>query len=239
MGQAIVTGATSGIGRAISEALAAEGHRVLAIGRNPVALADLNGIAGITAIAVDLTDPSELTRALKDQEADILVNNAGIVSAPGPFADCDPGSIAMAIAVNVTAQMTLTRLVLPGMVARGRGHIFFTGSVAGHAPVANMAVYAATKHALGGFAQSLRLEVQDRGLRVTELVAGRVQTDLYRDVLSEDQRRAMYETGTLQPSDVAQCVLLALNLPDHAQVARLDIVPAQASSRVPLSEGKR
>lgn len=123
--------------------------------------------------------------------------------------------------------------------ARGRGHVFFTGSIAAHTPYPNMAVYAATKAALGGFAQRLRLDLSAAGVRGTEIVAGRVESVLYKDVLSPEARAAMYAGHTaVQPEDVAAMVLAVLNLPAHVDVARFDILPTRqpVTPQVPAAE---
>jgi 3-hydroxy acid dehydrogenase/malonic semialdehyde reductase len=231
MTQAIVTGATSGIGHAISLALRDAGHEVLALGRDEAALDALNREAGISARKVDLTDQTAIKAALAGIDADILVNNAGIMPPLVPFPDLDEAEIDRAIAVNLTAALLLTRLVTPGMRDRRRGHIFFTGSTAGHAPFANLALYCATKSAIAGFAQALRLDMAPHGVRVTEIVAGRVETDLYRDLLPPDQRAAMYAGGSaLQPADVAAMLLHVLAMPPHVDVARFDILPTHQAT---------
>ena len=125
------------------------------------------------------------------------------------------------------------------MRAAGKGHIFFTGSTAGHAPFANLAVYCATKAAIGGFAQALRLDMAPHGVRVTEIVAGRVESPLYKGILSDEARAAMYAGNTaVQPEDVAQMVLSVLALPAHVDVARFDILPTRqpVTPQVPAAE---
>lgn len=224
--RALVTGATSGIGRAMALALKAEGHEVIALGRNAGALAELQGL-GLEARAVDLTNPAARGE-LAGLEVDVLVNNAGMMPPLGPFQDSDPAQIDQTVAANLTAVLHLTRALVPGMCARGRGHVFFTGSTAGHAPFANLAVYAATKAAIGGFAQSLRLDLADHGVRVTEIVAGRVETGLYAGILPDERRAAMYAGGlAVQPDDVARMLVAVLNMPAHVDVARFDILPSR------------
>lgn len=225
MAQAVVTGATSGIGQAIALALQAAGHEVIALGRNRAALAALTA-AGLRGIAVDVTDAAALDVALAGLAPDILVNNAGMMPPVRHFCDAEADDIDLALAVNLGAVLKLTRALAPGMRARGRGHIFFTGSTAGHAPFANMAVYCATKAAVGGFAQALRLDMAPYGVRVTEIVAGRVETGLYKDLLSPEARAAMYAGhSAVQPQDVAAMVLAVLALPQSVDVARFDILP--------------
>lgn len=231
MKQALVTGATGGIGRAVALALRDQGHHVTALGRDPAALAALAREPGITPRAVDMTDRPALRAAVADLSPDVLVNNAGMMPPLAPFHLLEAEEIDRAVEVNLTATLALTRLLLPAMVVRGTGHIFFTGSTAGHAPFANLALYAATKSALGAFAQSLRLDLAPQGLRVTEIVAGRVETGLYRDRLPESARAAMYaENAAVQPADVAQMLLAVLAMPPHVDVARFDILPTRQST---------
>ncbi|MCU0800790.1 MAG: SDR family oxidoreductase [Rhodobacteraceae bacterium] len=239
--RAFVTGATSGIGQAIALALHAAGMDVMATGRNAAAL---DGLAarGLRTRALDLGDvaalPAALQAALADFAPDVLVNNAGMVAPPGNFCDMAEGDIHRSIATNLTQALLVTHAIAPGMRARGSGHIFFTGSIAGHTPYPNMAVYAATKAALGGFAQSLRLDLSSAGVRVTEIVAGRVESPLYKDVLSPVARAAMYANqGAAQPADVAAMVLAVLALPAHANVGRFDILPTRqpVTAQVPAA----
>ncbi len=228
MKRALVTGATSGVGRALVAALRDEGYLVLALGRNKAALDELSRLDGVTPVGVDLADADAVAQALGDTQVDVLINNAGLMPPPGPFQDLDPAEIGRAVSVNVTAQIALTRLVVPDMCARGTGHVLFTGSISGHAPYANMALYCATKAAVGGFAQALRLDLADHGVRVTEIVAGRIETALYKDVLSTEARAGMYRPGTtLQPEDVARMVTAVLAMPPHVDVSRFDILPAR------------
>lgn len=229
-GQAVVTGATSGIGRAIALALHHSGYAVTAIGRQPQALAELQAM-GLTALRLDLSDRAAVKAALADMAPDVLVNNAGMMPPMRPFCDVSDDEIDQAIAVNLGSVLTVTRAVVPAMRARGRGHVFFTGSTAGHAAFANLATYCATKSAVSGFAGALRLELAPHGLRVTEIVAGRVETGLYKDLLSPDARAAMYANNSaVQPQDVAAMVLAVLNLPRSVDVARFDILPTHQAT---------
>lgn len=112
------------------------------------------------------------------------------------------------------------------MRARDHGHTFFTGSTAGHASFANLAVYCATKAAIGGFAHALRLNLVPHNIRVTEIVAGRVKTGLYNALLPPESRAAMYaNNAAVQPEDVAAMLLAVLALPQSVNVARFDILP--------------
>jgi NADP-dependent 3-hydroxy acid dehydrogenase YdfG len=224
---ALVTGGSSGIGRAIAERLAADGVDVLALGRTTERVAEVDAIAGVTGITLDITDHAAVADAIGDRDIDVLVCNAGVVEPLGPVHEADAADAVRAIGVNLTAHVALVHAVLPRMVAAGSGHVLVTGSTAGHAPVAGMAVYAATKAALGMFAQSLRLEVAPLGVRVTELVVGRTETDLYRDALSAEGRAAMYDGTFVQPQDVAATVAAVLAAPAHVDIGRVDVLPVQ------------
>lgn len=229
MEQVLVTGATSGIGRAIAVALHKAGYAVTATGRNQKALDGLAADApGIRTLCLDLSDRSSLVEALADLRVDILINNAGVMPKPGAFDVMDFEEVEQTVDVNLKAVLWLTRLVLPQMRAAGSGHLIFTGSSAAHAPGANFAVYAASKAAIAAFAMSVRAEVAADGIRVTELVPGRVETGLYSGILSAEVQQAMYENGaSLQPEDVAEAVLAVLRLPPRADVTRLDIMPTR------------
>lgn len=240
MKQALVTGATSGIGKSIAFRLRDAGYEVIAVGRNPAALAALSAEKNIRTLAVDLSDSDAVTSAFAGLSPDVLVNNAGTMPPMMNFCDQAPEDIATAIAVNLGSVLTVTRLIAPGMRDRGRGHIFFTGSTAGHAPFVNLAVYCATKAAVGGFAQALRLDLAPSGVRVTEIVAGRVETGLYKDLLSDEARAAMYAgNSAVQPDDVARMLQTVLDLPQYVDVARFDILPThQATATGAALKGK-
>lgn len=231
MKQALVTGATSGIGRAVALSFRDAGYEVVAVGRQPEALAELGAEKGIRPLALDLSDTDALADAMSGLAPDVLVNNAGTMPPMINFCDQATEDIAKTVSVNLSSVLAVTRLIAPGMRERGRGHIFFTGSTAGHAPFPNLAVYCATKAAIGGFAQALRLDMAPHGVRVTEIVAGRVETGLYKTLLSEDARAAMYAgNSAVQPDDLARMVRAVLDMPHYVDVARFDILPTHQAT---------
>jgi 3-hydroxy acid dehydrogenase/malonic semialdehyde reductase len=231
MTNALVTGATSGIGRAIALALAAAGYKTYALGRNTAALGDLGNLPNIIPLAADLADREAVGALVEGLEIDILINNAGVVPQVCGFAETDAAEIDATIEVNLSAALHLTHALLPGMLARRRGDLIFTGSTAGHAPAAKYAIYSATKAAIGAFATALRAEVAPAGIRVTELVPGRVETSLYRGVFDEEQRARMYaDAQAVQPEEIAAMVLAALALPQGSSIARIDIVPTRPTT---------
>jgi 3-hydroxy acid dehydrogenase/malonic semialdehyde reductase len=232
----LVTGASSGIGRAVAVRLARDGWHVLALARSAPALEALAREHGAEPIVADLAEPSALAGLLGERPVDAVVHNAGLLTARGPFQSIDPGRIDEHLDINLRAPLHLTRLLLPGMIARGRGHLVFVTSIAARSPHPDIALYAATKAALAHFSDSLRCDLLGTGLRVTDIAPGRVETDLYRDALDEAGRRALYEgVRSLRPEDVAEAVAGVLSLPAHVDVARLELYPtehAHGGSRV-------
>ena len=184
----LVTGASSGLGRAAAEQLAAAGARVIAHGRDTAALADLAARTGATALPADLSVPGEAQRLAEAALAvhgrlDVVVNNAGQGWA-GPFTEMPSADLERLITVNLAAPVALTRAVLPAMLARagdtgGRGYLAFVGSIAGRTGVAGESVYAATKAGLDTFAESLRFELRGTGIGVGVLVPGVVDTAFF------------------------------------------------------------
>lgn len=231
MSTALVTGATSGVGHAIALGLARAGHKVLAVGRNVAKLQELEQVANIVPVALDIRDSAALALRLEGEAIDILVNNAGVMPPLVPFDEMSAEAIDTAISINLSASIHLTSLMIRGMCERGKGHVFFTGSTAGHAAFPKLAVYGATKAAISVFADGLRLDVSPYGVKVTEIVAGRTQTNLYSTLLSEEMRAAMYAGGAaVQPRDIADMVLAVLALPAAANVSRFDIVPTRQAT---------
>ena len=232
MTKAFITGATSGIGRAMAVSLSEAGYDVYAVGRSKVALEELRAAGrNITPIAVDVTDRKAVEEIVADLNIDVLINNAGMMPPLGNFADIEISDIDATLEVNLSAAIMLTRLVVPRMRDRGSGHILFTGSAAAHTAFANIAVYSAAKAAISGFAAALRADLSQFGIRVTEIVAGRVETQLYKDILDPESRAAMYAGNVaVQPEDVAQMVVALLALPARADVTRFDIMPTRPTS---------
>lgn len=229
---AFVTGATSGIGRAIALALAEAEYEVLAVGRNREALDELQALdATIRPIRLDVRDRAAVEEAVRGLHVDILINNAGLMPPLGNFADIAVADIDAAIELNLTATLFMTRMIVPQMRQRGSGHVVFTGSTAGHLVVPSMALYSATKAAISGFAASLRGDLAPHGVRVTEIVPGRTETLLYKGVVDEVARHRMYaDNSAVQPEDIAAVLVTVLGLPAWADVTRFDIVPTRPAA---------
>lgn len=225
---AIVTGASSGIGAAIVRALAAAGWTVHAAARRADRLAALAAETGCVPHALDVTEPAAMA-ALAALPADLLVNNAGIGAGIDGLLAAPEAEVARTLATNVTALVLLTRACLPGMAARGRGHVVNMGSVAALYPNVS-ALYGASKAAVHMFGQNLRIELRGTGIRVTTIAPGRVSTEFYDAAIADPAARArMKETGIreLTPADVAAAVLWAVQAPAHVNVSLIEVQPVE------------
>lgn len=178
---ALVTGASSGIGAAIVERLCAEGLEVHAVARNGELLQKLAERTGCIAHVIDVTDKAALADLTKRIPFDILVNNAG-VDRPKKFLDADEGDIDLLIDVNLRAVLHLCRMVVPGMVARDRGHVINISSIAGVYNFGGNSSYHATKAGVSMLSNQLRIDAFGKRVRVTEICPGRVATDIFAHV---------------------------------------------------------
>jgi 3-oxoacyl-[acyl-carrier protein] reductase len=227
---ALVTGATAGIGRATAFALGRAGYRVAACARTQAKLDALvrelaaEGIAAAGA-AADVGVAAEVSGAVERLTSalgaiDVLVNNAGVLIAR-PVEELSLEEWDLTMATNLRGLFLMTRAVLPGMRARGRGTIVNVASLAGRNGFAGGTAYTASKHGVLGFSRSLMLEVRKQGIRVVAVCPGSVATGMLQDqpMLKSDPARI------LRPEDVAETILHAIRLPDRAMVSELDIRP--------------
>lgn len=219
---ALITGASRGIGRAIATRLARDYH-IIALARSRNDLDSLrveitSGGGTIRIVAVDLRDPPAVARALAGTSCDVLINNAGVLHRK-PLVELQPDEWQSMIDVNLGALYHVTRVVLPGMIERGAGHIINIASIAGRTPLPGAAAYSATKHAVLGFSESLMLEVRDAGVRVSVVVPGSVATDL--------TPGGAGVSWSLRPADVAEAVATVLSTPRHALVYSVEVRASQ------------
>ena len=230
-GEALVTGASSGIGAATVRALAAAGWEVHALARRADRLEGLARETGCTPHTADVRDGLVLERLMAGLAPDVLVNNAGLGAGITGLAGATREEVAQTIETNVTAVLELLRLALPGMVARGRGHVVNIGSVAGLYPMTS-AVYGASKGAVRLMSQNLRLELRGTGVRVSEVCPGRVATEFYDASVPDAGTRArLKDTGIreLAPEDIAGAILYAVSAPPHVNVSTIELQPLEQS----------
>jgi NAD(P)-dependent dehydrogenase (short-subunit alcohol dehydrogenase family) len=229
----VVTGVTSGIGRATALKLVAEGASVTGLGRNEEKLGALRAEAGgrLDVLVADLAVPAERERvasALKNSRRpiDVFVSNAGEAAYESPLA-ITPSDFRRLFELNVCAPLELCQAVVPLMPASG--HIVQLSSVAARfMPNAKFGPYAVTKAAVTGLVDALRLELAPRGMRVTSIAPGLVDTPIY-DELSgfADLRKKLGEQVPhwLEPEDVAETVAWVLSRPPNVVVTELTVMP--------------
>jgi short-subunit dehydrogenase len=242
----LVTGATSGIGWETALLLARRGAAVWATGRSGEALAELtaahppgDGPGSITPAVADLasdTDRAALVDAVGP--VDVLVNNAGI-GWTGLVEEMPAAAVHQLFEVNVLAPIDLTKLVLPGMLERGAGHVVNVASVSSWVAVPPLTVYSATKFAVQGFSEGLAREVAGRGVRVSTVNPGPVATLFWARATSEDRPSEDLDGNTMRgvsPALVARAILRCVRrgrlpgyrtvaVPRAAGLARLGAVP--------------
>jgi 3-hydroxy acid dehydrogenase / malonic semialdehyde reductase len=216
---AVVTGASRGIGRAVAVRLSSEFEIIAAARSRPelnTLCAQIRADGGsCTAIEVDLADRGAVARAFDGINADVLINNAGVGSLK-PFLELTPDEWHRMVDVNLNALYHVTRALLPGMVARGSGHVIMIGSIAGRSAFAGGSGYVATKHAVAGFAECLMLEARDHGVKVSVVNPGSVAT-------SFGSERGGPKPWALAPEDVAESVAHILAAPANVLVRTVEV----------------
>jgi len=228
---AIITGASSGIGRAMSQALAELGCKVVLAARSAEKLNDLALEIGPDALAIstDLTSDADIKAMIEKTIAhfggvDILYECAGVF-ATGPFAEADPDHISQILDVNVRGVMLAAHAVLPHMRKRGTGDILVVGSIAGVSELRDEATYSASKYAVQTFVRILRRQVAADGVRVGIICPGTVATELWGVVDPEEVKRRVAAHEVLTPEDVASASILMLSQPAHVTIRDLVILP--------------
>lgn len=240
-----VTGASAGIGEACAFAFAREGARLLLAARRLERLEAMRGklvdagAAEVHALGLDVRDRAAVEREIENLPAewrgiDVLVNNAGLSRGLDKLYEGSVQDWEEMIDTNVKGLLYVTRAVVPGMVARGRGHVVNLGSTAGEMTYPNGAVYCGTKAAERAINDGLRADVLGTRVRVTSIDPGMVETDFSRVRFHGDEARAakVYQGLTpLTPEDVADAIVWAVTRPAHVNVARVLLTPVdQANS---------
>jgi NADP-dependent 3-hydroxy acid dehydrogenase YdfG len=233
---AVITGASSGVGRSLAIALGTEGAQLFLIGRRIGALEEVAKAAAaqeqpVAVCQADLTVDADVRRLCSELQqrfgkVDILVHSAGIIEL-GPVESAPVKSFDEQYRCNVRAPFILTQALLP-LLKESHGQIVFVNSTAGLEARAKVGQYAATKHALRALTDSLREEVNGEGVRVLSLFLGRTATPMQEAIFRVEGRPYRPE-DLLQPEDAASMLLAALRLPRGAEVTEIRIRPAVKS----------
>ncbi len=229
---AIVTGASRGIGAAIVRELTIGGIDVYAVARSAEDLMELARETGCRPMALDISHRDAVLSALGSLEADILVNNASAPVRGGASWETSPDDISRLMEVNLRGTLNCLAAAVPGMRARGLGHVVNLGSTSGTWALPGMPAYAMTKAAIHNLSQTLRLDLHGSGVRVSEISPGRVETGAHLDLMEdrEEGRRRFYDGfETLQPADIVEAVMFVLGAPQRMDVSFMEIVPTDQS----------
>ena len=236
---AVITGASSGIGAATARSLADNGYHVIAAARRIDRLNELaKSNSEIEAFALDVTDQASvdaLAKHLSGKPVAVVINCAGGAFDFDPVTESDPEIWKKTFDINVVGSVRMVKALTPLMISHGRGHIVLISSTAGHRAYENGGSYVAAKFAETSLAETLRLELNGKPIRVTEIAPGMVKTDEFAKVrFSGDADRAakVYEgvTRPLTADDVAESIRWSVMLPDHFNIDSMTIRPlAQAA----------
>ena len=242
----VVTGASSGIGRACAEAFAANGCKLLLAARRKdrldalaSVLAERNGTEVQTA-ALDVRDRAAVEAwvgGLADdwRRIDILVNNAGLSRGLNPLQTGEVSDWEEMLDTNVKGLLYVTRAILPGMVERGSGHVVNIGSIAGHEVYPGGNVYCASKHAVTAINRGLGIDTLGTGVRVSSVDPGMVETEFLLVRFHGDASRAEGVYDGLEPlhaEDVADAVVYCATRPPHANVREMILMPSAQATAV-------
>jgi len=243
---AIITGATAGFGRATAMTLARNEFDVVITGRRAEKLDSLEEEirsrtgADVLSLSFDIRDQEAVKQAceqLKEKWADVdlLVNNAGLAAGLSHIHEGVVDDWEQMIDTNIKGLLYITRLISPGMVKRGRGHIVNIGSVAGKESYEKGNVYNATKFAVDGLTQAMRIDLGEHGIKVTAINPGAAETEFSLVRFKGDQEEAdkVYDGFTpLYAEDIAEAILFAVTRPPHVNIDDMLVMPtSQARSR--------
>lgn len=239
----LITGATSGIGLSCARKFAENGDRLILTARSGNKLTEIKDElkamgANVLTLTFDVRDRNAAALAIKNlpkewSEIDVLINNAGLALGLEPEYEGNLDDWETMIDTNIKGLLNMTRLIVPGMVERDRGHIINIGSVAGDAAYAGGNVYCATKAAVKALSDGLRIDVANTSIRVTNLKPGLVETNFSNIRFHGDTERAANVYKGIKPlsgDDIADVALYAANAPSHVQIAEVLILATHQAS---------
>ena len=244
MKTALITGATSGIGKATAELLAKNNWRLIICGRNEEVLgqmkADLSVTTEIFTLNFDIREFSQVEKAINSipenwKKIDVLINNAGNAHGMDSLENGNIDDWDAMMDGNVKGILYISKLLIPGMKAQKSGHIVNISSTAARQTYANGVVYCASKKAVDVISEGMRLELTEFGIKITNLQPGLTETDFSKVRFKGDEERAktVYQGfQALKPTDIADAISYCIHAPKHVCISDLTIYPrAQAESR--------
>lgn len=239
-----ITGASSGIGEACARKFAANGARLILNARNRTKLEELKKVlesecsASVYLLPFDVRDREAIKKSLNSlpsdwQDIDVLINNAGLVIGVDKEFEGNLDEWDIVIDTNIKGLLSMTRLVVPGMIERGKGHIINIGSIAGETAYPGGSVYCATKAAVKTLSDGLRIDLVDTPLRVTNIKPGMVETNFSVVRYRGDKSTAdnFYKgIHVLNGDDVAETVYFSASVPPHIQIAEILVMPTNQAT---------
>lgn len=242
----LITGASSGIGKATAYALAKEGCKLILTGRRSERLSNLQEKlkerykCESIHYELDIRDRDSVISTINNlpdkwKNIDILISNAGLARGVAKMQDADLVDWDNMVDTNVKGLLYMTHAVLPGMVKRNKGDIVHLGSIAGHEVYPGGNIYCSTKHAVNAIAKGLRIDLVDTDIRVSSVDPGMVETEFSEIRFGDKEKaKAFYEGITpLTGVDIAETIVFILNRPAHVQLGEITIFPTnQASAMV-------
>ncbi|NQJ22580.1 SDR family NAD(P)-dependent oxidoreductase [Streptococcus suis] len=240
----LITGASSGIGKALAYTFAEYGDNVIITGRRKDKLENIKSDlerkfnVQVHVYNFDITDIEQVIsncqKILQDLgSVHILINNAGLALGLDKFQDYDLTDMMTMVDTNIKGLLTVTRQILPKMVEMNEGHIINIGSTAGIYAYAGAAVYAATKSAVKFLSDGIRIDTIEKNIKVTTLQPGIVETDFSQVRFHGDveKAKAVYQgIEALQAEDIASCALFVANQPKHVQISDMTIMATQQAT---------
>lgn len=232
----LITGATSGFGKASAELFGSNGWKLILTGRRQDRLQELREQLGQTKVhiaAFDVRDRQQVEAMIKDipeefGNIDILLNNAGLALGLGPAHETDLDEWENMVDTNIKGLLYMTRLILPAMVARRAGHIINLGSIAGSWPYPGGNTYGATKAFVQQFSRNLRADLAGTGIRVTNIEPGLAESEFSIVRFGGDTEKAakVYEgTEPLRPGDIAEIIYWTASRPAHVNINAVEVMP--------------
>jgi len=241
----LITGATSGIGKATAELLANEGYNLILCGRRverlKVLKEELSRKSRIKTLSFDVRDREKVAAEIGGlenewKEIDILLNNAGNAHGLAPVHEGSIDDWDAMIDINVKGLLYVSKAIVPGMVERKSGHIINIGSIAGKEVYPNGNVYCASKFAVDAINQGMRIDLNQYGIKVTAINPGLVETEFSLVRFKGDKERANVNYQGYKPlsaKDIAEVILFTIRRPSHVNISDLIILPtAQASTTI-------
>ncbi len=241
---ALITGATSGIGKALSYSLAKQGVSLVLTGRRAQRLREIKQELEkkykikVLTLTFDLSKKEETLKVLNKNKTvlskvDYLINNAGGAHGSDPFDKATLEDFETMIDTNIKGLIYITHFMVPFFRKNGQGHIINLGSVAGKWVYPNGSVYCATKHAVRVISEGLRIDLNGTNIRVSDIEPGMVETEFSLVRFKNDKAKAkkIYEgMKPLSPEDIAECIAWTLSRPDHVNISEMVIFPTDQAS---------